>query len=132
VDLIRLDRYLALPVSEPSREITLLILRSGGRSLAVAVDDLRGKDEFVIKRLGGFPAGVGPFSSGTISAEGRGILVLNPARLLRPTGGLSPFAESRVRVERDRPPADVRRPRTDATRRFLLVDDSISVRKFVG
>jgi CheY-like chemotaxis protein len=26
----------------------------------------------------------------------------------------------------------MRRPRTDATRRFLLVDDSISVRKFVG
>jgi len=132
VDLIRLDRYLALPVAAPRREVTLLVLRSGGRSLAVAVDDLHGKDELVIKRLGGFPAGVGPFSSGTISAEGRVILVLNPARLLPPSGGLSPFAESRVRVEPERPPAEVRRPRTDAARRFLLVDDSISVRKFVG
>ena len=123
VDLIRLDRYLGLPPSEPRREIPVLVLRSGGRSLALAVDDLHGKDEFVIKGLGGFPEGVGPFSSGTISGDGRVILVLNPARLMRSGGGRSPIPHVRVRVEPDR---------TDDTRRFLLVDDSISVRKFVG
>ncbi len=121
VDLIRLDRYLGLPAAEPRREIPVLVLRSSGRSLALAVDDLHGKDEFVIKSLGGFPEGVGPFSSGTISGDGRVILVLNPARLMQPGGGRPLVSD--VRVEPDR---------TDATRRFLLVDDSISVRKFVG
>jgi chemosensory pili system protein ChpA (sensor histidine kinase/response regulator) len=101
----------------------VLVLRSGGRFLALAVDVLHGKDEFVIKGLGGFPEGVGPFSSGTISGDGRVILVLNPARLMQPGGGRSLISDGRARVEPDR---------TDETRRFLLVDDSISVRKFVG
>jgi chemosensory pili system protein ChpA (sensor histidine kinase/response regulator) len=130
VDLIRLDRYLGLPVSEIRREIPLLVLRAGGRLLALAVDELHGKDEFVIKGLGGFPEGVGPFSSGTISGDGRVILVLNPTRLLRTTDGRSPGSDARVRVAPDVPSSED--PRTDATRRFLLVDDSISVRKFVG
>jgi chemosensory pili system protein ChpA (sensor histidine kinase/response regulator) len=124
LDLIRLDRYLGLPPSDGDREIPLLVLRSGGRSLAVAVDALHGKEELVIKALSGFPKGVGPFSSGTISGEGRVILVLNPARVLQPSGGLSPAPGA--------PPSEPHRLRSDATRRFLLVDDSISVRKFVG
>jgi chemosensory pili system protein ChpA (sensor histidine kinase/response regulator) len=129
VDLIRLDRYLQLSPRERPGEIPLLLLRSGGRSLAVAVDELHGKDELVIKSLGGFPEGVGPFSSGTVSADGRVILVLNPARLLHATG-LTPVPGGAVREpERDRP--EERRPRAER-RRFLLVDDSISVRKFVG
>jgi chemosensory pili system protein ChpA (sensor histidine kinase/response regulator) len=132
VDLIRLDRYLGLPVSELRREIPLLVLRAGNRSLVLAVDDLHGKEEFVIKGLGGFPEGVGPFSSGTIAADGRVILVLNPTRLLQTSGGRSPVFEARPLVEPDRPSSEDRRPRPTASRRFLLVDDSISVRKFVG
>jgi chemosensory pili system protein ChpA (sensor histidine kinase/response regulator) len=129
VDLIRLDRYLELSPTERVGEIPVLLLRSGGRSLAVAVDQLLGKDELVIKTLGGFPQGVGPFSSGSVSAEGHVILVLNPTRLLQATG-LTPVPGVAVR-EPDRERPDERRPRAER-RRFLLVDDSISVRKFVG
>jgi chemosensory pili system protein ChpA (sensor histidine kinase/response regulator) len=132
IDLIRLDRCLALPVSAHRRDIPLLVLRSGGRSVALAVDDICGKEEFVIKRLGGFPDGIGPFSSGTISADGRVILVLNPARLLQTSAGPAAVSDVRVRVVAERPPLEMRRPRTGTDRRFLLVDDSISVRKFVG
>ena len=128
VDLIRLDRYLGLPAKEPADEIPLLVLRAGNRTLVLAVDDLHGKEEFVIKGLSGFPEGIGPFSSGTISGEGRVILVLNPTRLLHAAGARARLA----RVEPDRPTADDSRARPDTTRRFLLVDDSISVRKFVG
>ena len=123
VDLIRLDRSLALPVSAPGRELPLLVVRARGRSLAVAVDEVRSKDQVVIKSLGGFPQGIGPFSSGTISSDGRVILVLDPARLLQTSG--------RPSTGEDRPPA-ARPPRTETLRRCLLVDDSISVRKFVG
>jgi chemosensory pili system protein ChpA (sensor histidine kinase/response regulator) len=131
VDLIRLDRYLALPESQPDR-IPLLVLRAGGRSLALAVDALHGKEQLVIKGLGGFPEGIGPFSSGTISGDGRVILVLNPARLSPARGGPSPVSDGRARAEPERPPSTASPVLPDVTRRFLLVDDSVSVRKFVG
>ena len=128
LDLLRLQRCLVLPPSEPSGEVLLLVLRAGGRSFALAVDEVRGKEQCVIKPLGGFPEGLGPFSSGTISSDGRVILVLNPTRLLETTEASS---RPRVTPESPPPPAEVL-PRADARRRFLLVDDSISVRKFVG
>jgi chemosensory pili system protein ChpA (sensor histidine kinase/response regulator) len=89
------------------------------------MDELVGKEEVVIKSLGLFLEGVGPFSGATISGEGRVILVLDPARLL----------------EANRAPAEPAEPRgpgagpaagADGRRRVLLVDDSVSVRKFVG
>ena len=48
----------------------------------MAVDELLGKEEIVIKTLGGFPQGVGPFAGATISGEGRVILLVDPARLV--------------------------------------------------
>lgn len=117
VDVVRLDQALALAVPVPRRESTLVVVRARGRPLALAVDEVRGKEQFVIKPLGGFPRGVGPFSSGTIGSDGRVILVLDPSRLL------------------DTPPPKATAPPSaprETGRRCLLVDDSISVRKFVG
>jgi chemosensory pili system protein ChpA (sensor histidine kinase/response regulator) len=127
LDLLRLDRVLGLAGIRPSGGLPVVALRTARKTVAVAVDELLGKQEIVIKRLGAFLDGVGPFAGATVTGEGRVILLLDPARLLDPIGGLrqasSPAAED------GRPPAS---PAPLARRSVLLVDDSVSVRKFVG
>jgi len=83
------------------------------------VDELLGKEEIVIKSLGAFLEGVGPFSGATISGEGRVILLLDPT-LLREAA-----------VSLTAPPAPPEES-SDERPRVLLVDDSVSIRKFVG
>lgn len=123
LDVIRLDRILGLAPGKPGRRVPMLVLRSGGRSAALAVDELLGKEEIVIKSLRALLEDIGPFAGATISSEGRVTLLLDPVRLLDVSDGYS--AASLVLSA---PPAEV----TSESRRILLVDDSISVRKFVG
>ena len=110
VELIRLDRHLGLPPSEPQREIPILVLRTGGQSLALAVEALPGKEEVALKSLGGFPEGIGPFSSGTIAADGTVLLVLNPSRLLDVAGDRLSPAFGRPRERAPETPAVAHRP----------------------
>jgi chemosensory pili system protein ChpA (sensor histidine kinase/response regulator) len=138
VDLVRLPQLLGLP-ADPARErLPVVVLRAGGAALAVAVDELGGKEEIVIKSLGGYPQGLGPFTGATISGDGRVILVLDPTRLLELAeaagrdAGLQPAAGRRP-ADRDRRAVHAEAAAgAPAERRVLLVDDSISVRKFVG
>jgi chemosensory pili system protein ChpA (sensor histidine kinase/response regulator) len=124
LDLHRLDRVLGLAsASEEASARPVLVVRSGGRSFAVAVDAVVGKEEIVIKPLGGLLAELPPFGGATITGEGRVILVVDPARLLA-------LAESGASPRPPDPPAP-RSPSGEA-RRVLLVDDSVSVRRFVG
>ncbi|MBI4013432.1 MAG: Hpt domain-containing protein [Candidatus Rokubacteria bacterium] len=132
VDLFRMDRLLGLAGPESRDRVPVVVLRAGGTSMAVAVDELLGKEEIVIKSLGGFRQGIGPFTGATISGEGRVILLVDPVRLLQLAEGPArvgtaahPARGEEAESERARPPAE-------AGRRVLLVDDSISVRKFVG
>jgi chemosensory pili system protein ChpA (sensor histidine kinase/response regulator) len=120
LDLVHLDVRLGLRGRPAGTKIFALVLRSGGRSLVVAVDELLRKEEIVIKGLGEFLEGVGPFSGTAIAADGRLMLVLDPSRLR--------YMPDSARL------ADVRlEPPSAATGRVvLLVDDSVSVRKFVG
>jgi chemosensory pili system protein ChpA (sensor histidine kinase/response regulator) len=129
VELLRLDRVLALPAGRsPARE-PVLVFRSGVRPFAVAVDELVGKEDVVIKSLGGLLERVGPFAGATISGTGRVILLVDPSRLAeaavaaRQAGRAAPGARAHG--------AGRGRSGTQA-RRLLLVDDSISIRKFVG
>jgi len=125
IELIRLARVLGLAESEAPTLVPVVVLRSGGTPFAVAVDELIGKEEIVVKSLGDFLEGTGPFVGATISGEGRVILLLDPTRLLElartmETGRSVPsVAVSRAAGE-------------EISRRVLLVDDSVSVRRFVG
>jgi chemosensory pili system protein ChpA (sensor histidine kinase/response regulator) len=130
VELFRLERLLRLPAGEPRRATPLVVLRTGGKSVAVAVDELGGKEEIVIKSLGGFPEGIGPFAGATLSGEGRVILLVDPGRLVELAEGSSRARPGARAVEE--PPPVRARATGDTARRVLLVDDSISVRKFVG
>jgi chemosensory pili system protein ChpA (sensor histidine kinase/response regulator) len=121
-EVIRLDRALGLPPQTLDRPRPVLLLRAGGKPVALAVDEVLGKEEIVIKPLGAFLEGVGPFGGGTISGDGRVILLLDPARLLtaRAAAGAGPRRPSAPRVALESPC------------RVLVVDDSISVRKVVA
>ena len=123
LELIRLDRTLGVPGAPPPTRLPVVVLRGGGRPFGVVVDELLGKEEIVIKSLGAFLEGVGPFSGATISGEGRVILLLDPT-LLREAAAEGPAASPE---QATRPvDADVERVRV------MLVDDSVSIRKFVG
>jgi chemosensory pili system protein ChpA (sensor histidine kinase/response regulator) len=122
VDLVDLAAVLALPESPRPPRRPVLVLRAAGRLLAVEVDEVLHKQDIVIKPLGGFLQGAGPYAGATVTADGRVVLLLDPVGV----------AERAVRDPGDRRHADaVARPAPRA-KRILLVDDSISVRRFVG
>jgi chemosensory pili system protein ChpA (sensor histidine kinase/response regulator) len=123
IDLVRLDRILGVAPSPPPLRLPVIVLRGGGRPFGVLVDELLGKEEIVIKTLGAFLEGTGPFSGATISGEGRVILLLDPTLLRESASPVVPSAPDGAR-EAVEPPEE--RPR------IMLVDDSISIRKFVG
>jgi chemosensory pili system protein ChpA (sensor histidine kinase/response regulator) len=127
MELLHMDRVLGLPRSEPAARPPVIVMRGGGRPFAVQVDELLGKEEIVIKSLGEFLEGVGPFAGATISGEGRVLLLVDPTRLLEasrqlPVPGAAGAAEMRIA------PAQA----AEAGRAVMLVDDSISIRKYVG
>jgi chemosensory pili system protein ChpA (sensor histidine kinase/response regulator) len=130
LDLHRLDRVLGLAAEETEAESAppVLVVRAGGRSFAVRVDAIVGKEEVVIKPIGGLLASLPPYGGATVTGEGRVILVLDPARLL--TLAETPLAGP---VEpRGAGAASPARAASGTGRRVLLVDDSISVRRFVA
>jgi chemosensory pili system protein ChpA (sensor histidine kinase/response regulator) len=124
VDLIRLDQALGLVASPPPTRRPVVVMRGGGKPFGVAVDELLGKEEIVIKSLGALFDRVGPFSGATISGEGRVILLLDPT-LLREAASRPPAPLAREAAGEPVELADTRPT-------VLLVDDSVSIRKFVG
>jgi chemosensory pili system protein ChpA (sensor histidine kinase/response regulator) len=127
IDLVRLDRVLGLRAAPPATRLPVVVLRGGGKPFGVIVDELLGKEEIVIKNLGALLEGVGPFSGATISGEGRVILLLDPT-LLRDAAAKAPAAISTASAHEGAPAADG----VEERQRILLVDDSVSIRKFVG
>jgi chemosensory pili system protein ChpA (sensor histidine kinase/response regulator) len=126
MELVRLDRVLGLASRETDGLLSIVTLRTGRKTLAVVVDQFFRKEEIVVKSLGGFLQGVGPFSGATVTGEGRVILLLDALKLLELTV-TAPVARA-IETSRE-PDADAA---VDGRRWVLLVDDSVSVRKFVG
>ena len=137
--LMQLGRALGLP-AVPAEPPIVLILRGGAGLFACAVSDVLQKEEIAVKPLGAFLDGVGPYAGATVSADGRVTLLLDPVRLgelaLHPPAGGATVAMSlddtggtRAEIGRGSP-----RSGLGAFRKgnVLLVDDSISIRKFVG
>jgi len=146
--LIHLDRALGLQSADAGDRPPVLALRGGGGLFACQVDQVLHMEEIVVKPLGAFLDGIGPYSGATVSADGRVTLLLDAPALgqlaLRPSpgtrtarvpsvGGSAAHQTGRigggVSVGHHVAPSAVHGVRKG---RVLLVDDSLSVRKFVG
>ena len=142
--LVRLGRALGL-ASPAAPRPPVLALRGGGGLFACAVDQVLHKEEIVVKPLGGFLDGIGPYSGATVSADGRVTLLLDAPRLAElALRSASDHDASAVAGGTAREPGRLGPARADEggevpgaggpsrKARVLLVDDSLSVRKFVG
>jgi chemosensory pili system protein ChpA (sensor histidine kinase/response regulator) len=113
----------------------VVIVRTAAGPMGLAVDELLGRQEIVIKSLGMLkPLEHSFFGGATIDPEGRVLLVLDPARLVsrgaKDSGAQTVLARPTLRHEDLLPDEMASTERQDA--RLLLVDDSLSIRKFVG
>lgn len=114
----------------------VVIVRTAGGPIGLSVDELLGRQEIVIKPLGPLKLLEHSFFGGaTIDQEGRVVLVIDPSRL--PSSGTkesvarSPFPKTRPLPEPSLQQEEMSSDKPQEAR-LLLIDDSLSIRKFVG
>ncbi|WP_301100978.1 Hpt domain-containing protein [Propionivibrio sp.] len=115
----------ALP--EQRRQYWILLLRSATRRIAVQVDELIGNEEIVVKNIGPQLARVIGVDGATVLADGQVVLILNPVAL----STRLPVAEFAAPVPTV--PTDLDGEIASAALpTVMVVDDSLTVRKFTG
>ncbi|WP_455377182.1 Hpt domain-containing protein, partial [Petrachloros mirabilis] len=113
----------------------VVIVRTGGGPIGLAVDELLGRQEIVIKPIGSLKSlERSCFGGATIDPEGRVVLVLDPARLMY--SGKDRVGETTASFEVEAG-VGVEGPQempvqSAMEQKILLIDDSLSIRKFVG
>ena len=113
----------------------VVIVRTGTGPIGLAVDELLGRQEIVIKPIGALKSlERSSFGGATIDPEGRVVLVLDPARLVggeKTAAPLEVSSEDATATVTDTPFEETSsQPAVD--QKILLIDDSLSIRKFVG
>ena len=105
----------------------VVIVRTAAGVLGLAVDELLGRQEIMIKALGSLkPIARSCFGGATIDSDGQVILVLDPSRLDPRSlvqSGVSAYPAGG---------SDASEQREEARAAILLIDDSLSSRKCVG
>ena len=114
----------------------VVIVRTAAGMIGMLVDELLGRQEIVIKPLGSFKSmDRSNFGGATIDPEGRVVLVLDPARLLAREAPAIAVSElsSDAAGSADSMGSYPEMPELKSSEQWLLlIDDSLSVRKFVG
>jgi chemosensory pili system protein ChpA (sensor histidine kinase/response regulator) len=125
--LLRLNTLLSagkLPKREEDYRYPTLVLVLAEKRLALMVEDIVGREEIVVKSLGDYLKNVRMFSGASISGEGDVRLILNVAHL---------FGEETISTKTSyvggREAAAIETPSRKP--HVLVVDDSISIRKYV-
>jgi chemosensory pili system protein ChpA (sensor histidine kinase/response regulator) len=149
-EVIRVDVTLGLEPIQPINDFyRMVVVSATGRQVGLIVEDVVRKDEIVIKSLGGYLRRVKMFPGATIAPDGSLILLLDVNRLVsieaieRPAAAAesaiaaAPASAARIFAPGAEAVAQGAIPREaiDIVRDekvVILVDDSISVRKFVG
>src|SRR5439155_1522749 len=122
VDLVPLPTILGLERGPRRPRRPVLVVRGAGRTLAVEVDEILHKQEIVIKPLGEFLTGVGPYGGASVGADARVTLLLDPGALVETAARAN--AVTRVARRREAAAGEAPAPR----RSGLPVDDSRSAR----
>ncbi len=143
IDVVRLDVTLGLePVHAVNGFYRMVVVRAQGRQVGIVVEDVVRKDEIVIKGLGGYLDRVKMFPGATIAPDGSLVLVIDVNRLVAvealehvPAAAVANaariFAPGAEAVAQNSIPKAASEP-VEKEKVIILVDDSISVRKFVG
>ena len=113
-DLLKLKPARAAGTRVPVIIFNLL----SGRETALAIDDIIGQEDTVIKPLGGFLEGLKLYSGLSVSADARFAPVLNPVGLFESQTEISDTVQAPEEKE--------------IKNNILIVDDSLSVRKFAS
>jgi chemosensory pili system protein ChpA (sensor histidine kinase/response regulator) len=114
----------------------IVIVRTAVGPFGLAVDELLGRQEIVIKPIGSLKTLKRSYFSGaTIDPEGRVILVLDPARVVerdnQPVESLAESSQTAL-IPESSVPQDESQDQQSGDQPILLIDDSLSIRKFVG
>ncbi len=112
----------------------IVIVRTIGGPVGLAVDELLGRQEIVIKTLGSLkPLEQSVFGGATIDPEGRVLLVIDPGRLMtrdKQETSIALSQDTALLGDGTLLPGEADEPHAEAP--ILLIDDSLSIRKFVG
>ena len=142
-EVVRLDSYLGLPPLEPiNGYFRMVVANAGDRQVGLVIEEVLGKDEIVIKNLGEYLRRVKLFSGTTIAPDGSLILLIDLNRMVASepserramqvnASAARIFAPGSAAIARGTIPAEAI-DRVQQERVVVIVDDSISVRKFVG
>lgn len=156
IPILRLGSFFGANSGSNSEKF-LVIVHSAGRLVGLAVDDLLGKEEMVVKPTGDFLKNLPNFGGATTLGDGSVSLILDPDGLTESIGVSTGVPKPRVipkpeieppvvEVETEKPaeaveeihkdkPEIVVTPDTEGEGfgiSVLLVDDSVSIRNFVG
>lgn len=139
-----LGGLLEIPTEKSSiydHKLQWLVLRSAGQRIIVAVDQVIGSQEVVIKNVGPQFAHLAGFSGLTMLSGGRTVFIYNPAVLVRVYGGYGKLSDIFI-LEEDGEvaPESVFQASTILpdiasaagalhTRKVMVVDDSLTVRR---
>ncbi|MEA3411888.1 MAG: Hpt domain-containing protein [Pseudomonadota bacterium] len=104
-------------LSDPSRMYPVLLVRSGDFRAGLQVDGLIGNREVVVKSLGPQVSKARGISGATILGDGRVVLILDVAGLVRVGAGV------KFDYISDRPPV------VSEVQTIMVIDDSITIRK---
>ena len=107
--------------AEGHLQMPLLLIRSGDLRVAVAVDQIMGNREIVVKPVGPQVASVPGIFGATIMGDGSVVVILDVAPLVR---------RQQVAVPRDAAPVEQSEQRRVPL--VMVVDDSITMRKVTG
>lgn len=142
-EIVRLDSALGLePIQPINGYFRMVIANVAGRQVGIVVEDVVRKDEIVIKSLGEFLRNLKMFPGATIAPDGSLILLIDVNRLVageaiehRPlmtsANAARIFAPGAAAVAHGVIPQEAI-DFVPEEKLVVLVDDSISVRKFVG
>jgi len=128
--LVKLNELVGVgkfPKKDEAYRHPTLILGMAEKKLALMVEEIVGREEIVVKSIGDYLKNVKLFSGATISGEGNVRLIINIASLFGDESAILAKATVLATSAESVPMPEL----TKRKPRVLVVDDSISIRKYV-